>query len=223
MAVAFDTSTESHTGTTGSASEASFSWSHTGGGSAQSAVVFVFSISSTDNGSSVTYGGTSMSAVSGGSASDTVTEPGTCKAYFLDACGTGTKTVVVSRTNNATVMYAVAMTFTAGGPTEPTGVVLLQENGTYTEQAVDDGSRGQNSVRVAGAYYGGASPPAAGSSSTTEQSIDLTSFGCAAVRENTAGQGSRNIGFSDGSDDRAAVHFAVREKAYTKTGSGILI
>lgn len=216
MAVAFDVATESHTGTTGSTSQASFSWSHTAGGSARAVVVFVFSILGSDNGSSVTYGGVSMSAVAGGSASDTVTEPGTCKAYFLDNCGTGTKTVVVSRTNNATIMYADAISVTAAGATETHGVVLLQENQSPAQASVDDGSPGTDSLRVAGGYYGSAGPPAAGSSSTRPSTafIDLTSYGCAAVYETTAGQGARNIGFTNAtSDDFAAVHFAIREVA----------
>lgn len=211
MAVGFAASTESHTGTTGSASEASFSWTHTGG-ACQSAVVFVFSIAAADNGSSVTYGGASMGAVSGGVAADTLTEPGTVRAYFLDGCATGDQTVQVTRTNNATVMYAVALTFTALGACETAGVVLLQENGVYAEQSVDDGSPGTNSLRCAGGYYGGATPAPAGANSTLLQSIDLGAFGCSVVRETAAGQGARLVGFTQATaDDRAAVHFAVRE------------
>jgi hypothetical protein len=213
VAVAFSASSESHTGTTGSASEASFSWTHPGG-SAQAAVVFVFSIAASDNGSSVDYGGTSMAAVSGGSASDTLTEPGTVKAYFLDACGTGDQTVTVTRTNNATVMYAVAITLTAEQTCEvyESGIVLLEENGTFAEQNVDDGSNGIDSLRCAASYYGGAAPAPAGANSTLLQSIDLGAFGCSVVRETTAGQGSRLVGFTQATaDDRAAVHFAVRE------------
>ena len=110
MSVAHDAVSESHTGTAGVASVASFTWNHVGGASARSALVFVFGIGATCC-IGVTYGGVSMTAVPY-TAADTDTEP-FVRAYFLDNCGTGTKAVVVSRTNNAVVTYAVCMTQTA--------------------------------------------------------------------------------------------------------------
>jgi hypothetical protein len=222
LAVAFDTSTESHTGTTGAASVASFTWNHTGGGSARAALVFAFTQPlGTDITTSVTYGGTNMVAVTGGFATDTVTEPGSCKAYFLDNCGTGTKAVVVNRTNNTTIMYAVAATVTAAGACTVAGVTVQQGDQAPAQANITDGGGPTNSVRFAGAYYGGSAPPVAGANSTAMQSIDFGLLGCGTVRETTAGTGSRPVGFADASDDWACVLLAIREiQTYTDTGFG---
>lgn len=214
MAVAFDATSESHTGTTGSASQASFSWTHTVVGVPAGVLVFVFTNANSALISSVTYGGVTMAAVSGGEAIDTATEAGRCNAYFLgDNIPSGNQTVQVNRTNNATVMYAVAATVTAAHGTEATGVVLLQNDGTLAEQSVTDGSPGTNSLRFAGINSGLATAPSAGASSTVMHGINFGARSCQTVRETTAGQGSRSVGFSSAtSDDRAAVHLAVRER-----------
>jgi hypothetical protein len=223
MAVAHDAAFESHTGTTGSTSEASFTWTHTPVGTPAGVLVFTFVVNGTgDLATSVTYGGSSLTPVSGGRAVDTVGEPGDCKAWFLGASvPTGAQAVVVNRTNNATEMYAVSITVTAGADTETTGVTLLQENGAYTEQNVNDGSPGQNSVRYAGGYYGRVSVPTIGANSTALHDIDFGSFTASVARETTAGQGSRLVGWTQAqNDDRAAVHLAVREEFVPGAGSG---
>lgn len=178
-------------------------------------VVFAHTIAAAPLDTSVTANGVAMTLVPGSLAADTVTEPGCVRAYFLDnvaqlaACA-----VVVNRTNNATAMGGSAASFTALGACEvyTPGIVLLQEDGAYAVQSVDDGSPGTNSYRVAAAYYGGATPAPAGTGSSLQTSFDFTAFGISMVVENTAGQGARNVGFLQAtSDDRAAVHFAVRE------------
>lgn len=214
--IGHDLATESHTVEgTSSSNEASFSWSHGGAASGVKGVlVFVFNANNTgDDSTAVTYGGGSLAAVAGANAADTATEPGRCKTWFLGTgLSQGTQMVVVTRNNNANVMYAIAITVTAGTDTETTGTVLLQENGTWTEQSVDDGSPGTNSVRYACTYTGATTPTPAGVSSTALQSNDLGLFAAGAVRETTAGQGIRSVGFSSGTaDDRAAVHLAIRE------------
>lgn len=216
MAVAFDATSESHTGTTGSASQASFSWTHTVAGSPAGVLVFVFTNANSALISSVTYGGVDLTAVTGGQAIDTTGEPGRCDTYFLGSnVPSGNQTVEVTRTNNTTVMYAVAATVTsATGYTSTAGPVLLQNDGTLAEQNVDDGSPGANSVRFAGINSGLPAVPAAGANSTVMHGIDFGARVCQTVRETTAGQGSRPVGFSSAtSDDRAAVHLAVIEVA----------
>lgn len=220
MAVGFDTSTESATASTGSTSVASFSWSHTGAASGVKGVlVFVFNLTAaTDTATSVTYGGVTVPAVTSGFGSDTVTEPGFCKAFFL---GSGvlqsTQTVVVNRTNNANVMYAVAITTTAATDTEAGGVVTLNENQALAQQSVTDTFAGvaaiSNSMRFAGTYSGLATHPPAGAASTELQFFPATAGTncCSTVRETTAGQGARNVGFAASTDDVGAVHLAVRE------------
>lgn len=219
MAVTFDATSESHTGTTPSTSESSFSWTHTPVGTPAGVLVFAFSQTATHICTAVTYGGVSMAAVSGGAAVDTAGETGACKAWFLDSgIPTGAQTVTVTRNNTADEAYAIAITVTAAGSTAvyTSGIVLLQEDQTLAEQSVNDGSPGTNSVRFAGLCSGGVSPSAvAGASSTLLNELVFGStyyFG--AVRETTAGQGSRSVGFTrTGADDVAAVHLAVYEVA----------
>jgi hypothetical protein len=214
--VVFDTSSEAHTGTTGSASEASFSWSHGGAASNVKGVgVCVYQIANSgDDTTSVTYGGAALTRVTGGAAFDTATEPGAAVLYFLgSSVPQGTQTVEVNRANNVNILTAQAFTVTAAADTSVTGVVLLQEDGLFAEQSVDDGSPGQNSVRLACGYSGASTLPV-GPNSTSLQTITISASRTAGLaRETTAGQGARSVGFDQTSDDRAGVHFAVKETA----------
>jgi hypothetical protein len=218
MAVAFDASSESHTGTTGSASEASFSWTHTPVGTPKGVLIFAFNNSdNVDDMGVVTYGGTSVPAVTGGATSENSSEGGYVKTYFLgSSVPTGAQTVVVNRTNNAFNMYAVCVTVTADANTAvyESGIQLVfsSSGGLQAEVSVDDGSPGTNSMRFAGTHTGFLDVPSAGASSTALQSIDYGSIAAAVVRETTAGQGFRTVGFTTGAnDDYATVHLAVTE------------
>ncbi len=213
MAVAHSATSESHTGTTGSTNQASFSWTHTQSGTPQGVLVFVHGMNSaTDLVTSVTYGGTGLTRVSGGAAVDSAGEVGRTDLFFLGSgLGTGDQTIVVNRTNNANILYASAATVTAATATEVTGIILLQGDGTMAEQSVDDGSPGADSVRYAAAFSGLNAVPTVGANSTSLQIFDIGNQTARLVRETTAGQGSRLVGFTAASDDRAAVHVAVRE------------
>ena len=213
MAVAHDASSKS-SGT--STNEASFTWTHTPSGTPRGVLVFTYAKASgpPDDALSVTYGGVSLTAVSGGRAADTAGEPADCKAWFLGSgIPTGAQSVVVNRTNNSTSMHAHCATVTAATDTGTGTPVLLQGDGTLAEQSVDDGSPGTNSVRYAGLYFGDLAEPTIGANSTSLQNaffgFDATSN---LARETTAGQGARPVGFTDtSSDDRAGVHLAVKE------------
>lgn len=213
MAVAHSASSESHTGSTGSANQTSFSWTHTQTGTPRGVLVFVHvTNSSTDTVTGVTYGTVALTRIPGGAAIDAAGEPIRADLFFAGkGLPAGNQTVTVSRNNNGNIMYATVATVTAATDTNVTGIVLLQGDGTLTQQNVDDGSPGANSVRYAGATSGLNAPPTAGANSTLLQSIDVGNQSCALVRETTAGQGSRPVGFSTASDDRAAIHVAVRE------------
>ena len=215
MAVSHITSSASHASASFSVSQASFSWTHTTTTNPRGILVLVFQgVASADAATSVTYDGTTIPSLTGGRAVDTATEPGSVEAFFLGSgCPTtDNPTVVVNRTNNTTSMWAVCVTVDAATDTETAGIILLQENGAFAVQSVDDGSLGPNSVRYAGAYYGGASPAPAGTGSTLLHSNDAGAYGWSAVRETTAGSGARNVGFTQAtSDDRAGVHLAIRE------------
>lgn len=216
--VVFDNCSESHTGTTGSVSEASFSWSHTPVGTPAGVVVFVTTLDAfTDNSSAVSYGAGSLTAVTGGAALLDAAEDSHVKAYFLGSgLATGAQTVAVTRTNNARILYATACTVTAGGNTEvhEAGIVLVQANGTITEQSVTDGSPGTNSVRFSHLTSGSNAVTSAGANSTTRQSIDVGAVTSGVVSETTAGQGARSIGWAGGgATDNVAVHLAIKQAA----------
>lgn len=230
MAVALDATSESHSGTSGSASETSFSWTHTPVGTPKGILVFVHGIGGTFLNPTVTWGGLSIPAVTGGDAIDTAGEQGRTFAFFL---GSGLSSraddvVVVSRDSNVAVGYATALTVTADGDTAvyEAGIVIVEEDATIAEQSVDDGSPGSNSLRVAGLYSGLQTGPSAGANSTLAQSIDLGGTWCGLAYETTPGQGSRSVGFSSGtSDDTAAVHLAITDLGAAPGGDpeGLLI
>lgn len=221
MAVAHETATESHTGTTGSASQASFDISVPFTASSKGLLVYTFVNANADDATSVKIdpagANTDVPVVVGGRAVDTATEPGDCKAWFLGSgLPTTTTTVRINRVNNADVMYAVAITVTASANTETFGVLLRQENFDVVEENIDDGSPGTNSVRYAGDNSGLpdiVTSLVQGVNSTVLHGIDFGARVILTVRETTAGQGSRPVGFDSplGADDTAAVYLAVRE------------
>src|SRR5690348_14532878 len=203
------------------ASVASFNIGTLGTG-ARAGIVFVCthnSATAVDTG--VTWNGVAMSLLF--SATDTDTEPGVVRAYFLDNVTNGT--VTVSRTNSATVCVGYAASISAAKATLVTQTITRVSStqntnantsttgtGASGEVAVDDGSPGTNSMRFAAAYTGAATPVAQGTNSTPLQSLDSTAFGSSFVRETAAGQGSRNVGFATGTtDDWALVAVAVSE------------
>lgn len=218
-AVAFQACTESHTGTTGSTSEASFNISHTPGGTPNGAIVFTFVIGiAADYTSGVTYDGEAMTAVSGGVADGTgISEPGYVKTYLIGSGinSTSPATVTISRTNNAQVMYAVVCTFTAAAEVEvyTSGIVtVLNSSIDLTEQSVNDGSPGTNSLRFAAVMGGPNSVPPVGANTTAGPDIDLGAQTCEVGYETTPGQGSRSVGYEyTVAEDAIAIHMAVRE------------
>lgn len=213
MTVAHDSVSESHTGVSGSVSEASFSWTHTPVGTLKGVYILTFTTLTSVNAiTNVTYGGVQCTLVPGALAQDTATEPAAVRLWYLDTgIPSGAQSVVCTRTNNSAECYSAAIGVTAGNPTQPHGIVLQQEDQAPAEASVDDGSIGINSVRYCGAFYGGSNVPTPGANSTALIDIDMGLRTISVVRETTAGQGSRSVGFSDVSDDWAAIAFAVRE------------
>jgi len=248
MAAAHDNVSESHTSTSGVASVASFTWDHVPTGTPRSALVFTLAIGANPV-TGVTYGGTSMTAVPY-TAYDSDTEPGFVQAWFLDNCGTGTKAVVVNRTNNAVVTYATCMTQTAASATEVylAGVKTIAAAGaeqtaasssntgvssSWASMALDDGSPGTNSIRYLAVYSGASSVSAASTNTTTNgtsASIDFGNYVFFTLRETTPSQGSKTLTLATAiSDDLAAIGLAVRETpvdnrnaSIVNTGGGIL-
>ena len=224
---AIDATTESHTGTTGSTSQASFDISHALGANARGLLVFTFVNANADDATSVKLDPAGLNidvpAVSGGRAVDTAGEPGDCKAWFLADVGPamrgGTRTVRVNRNNNANAMYAVVVSFNGAYPMEVVNTPTLQQtDGTLAVVAQDTVRR--TAIRVAAINSGLADVGAAaanvlavGAGTTLAQSIDFGARVAAVAYETTKGSGSRSMGWSAAtSDDRAAVYLAIAEK-----------
>jgi hypothetical protein len=213
MAIAHGATAESHTGTTGSASEASFGWTHALGVAPKGFGMFVMTGSDADFITSVNIGGTNVPQVTSGEAIDSAGQPRRCTAFFLgSSLPTGNQTAQVVRSNNSTVMYAISFHVTAdAAATEIKGTpVLLQEDGTLAEVNVDAGA-GINAIRYGGVASGLPGVPTAGANSTLLHDIDLGTNVHSAVVETTPGTGSRPVGFVGASDSRAAVHIAIGE------------
>src|SRR5512137_578661 len=230
MAVAHDAVSESHTGTTGVASVAAFTWNHVPTGTPRSALVFTLAIGANPV-TGVTYGGTSMNAVPY-TAYDSDTEPGFVQAWFLDNVASGTQAIVVNRTNNAVVCYACCMTQTAASACEiyTSGVKTISGSGaeqtaasssntgvssSWSSMTLDDGSPGTNSIRYMAVHSGASSVSAASTNTTTNgtsASIDFGLYCFATFRETTPSQGSKTLTILTAiSDALAVIGLAVRE------------
>jgi hypothetical protein len=215
MAVGWDAGSESHTGTTGNTGSPNpFTWTHTPSGTPRGAAVFVMWDATSDQVTSVSYGGVGMTEITAAQAQDTADEPRTVAVFFLGSgIPTGAQTVSVSR-SGANTMYCVCVTVTAATDTEiyEPGIVKLENNGSLAEQSVTDGSPGTNSLRFAGGPLGHGGVVGPGANSTAVHSIDFGAHVAEVIRETTAGQGSRSVGAVTGTaDDRAFTHFAIRE------------
>jgi len=215
-------SAESHAGTTASTSQASFDFAtaFNGGSSPEGVAVCTYSLgSATNKATAVTYGGESMTAVAGGEATRDGTEDVNAKLWFLSSPPTGSVTITVTRTNDATPVWASAFAVEAATAAETevyaAGIVLVQTASTAAEQNVDDGSPGTNSLRFACIASGAdATDDVGANSSASAAQIDIGTMTARMVFETTAGQGSRPVGSTDTTNvDRAIVHFAVRQVA----------
>jgi hypothetical protein len=222
MGVGHDFAAESHTGTTGSQSQAFYEWFIAASDGARGLLVFTFWNSSLAAGvTSVKINpaveNIDVPAVTGGQATDTVGEPGSCRAWFIGniTFPLGGWTIRVNRSNDADIHYAVAISVNANADTHIEGTpVLLQEDGTWAEQTV--GTAGVQSQGYAGSHNGGSTTNPVGANSTAVHNIDLGAQTFDVCRETTVpgSTGTKLVGFTQAvSDDRAAVHLAISEVA----------
>jgi len=232
---------ESHSGTTGSTNEGSFSWPFTVAGTPEGAVVFVFQVGAGaadgDYCTGVTYGGASLTALNSGNyVADAVGEPGSVKAYFLgNNVPQGNVTVTVNRTNNAVEMWAVVCIVSATGTTCTTAGLQTATNdgGSWGGFTINDGSPGANSLRVMGVYNGNNTvySGATGTTTATSIRIDFGNYTCGLYVETFASEGSTSIALiSPTTSDIAAIGFAITEipigptgRTYVKAGGSMVL
>lgn len=234
MAVAYDLITQA-TNSTGT----NITWNHTTSITPQGVLVITFVNADADDATAVTYGGVTVNAVSGGRALSTGF--GDCKTWFLGSgIPSGTQSVVVTRTNNANTIYAVAVSFTAASNTSVAGVTLNTTTGNSLSETTITGAAGCLCVGATNAEYAdinaafkiisnnilrgtnslwmnnatnnsGSSPGTAGK----EGIYDFGSRSCGVVKRNTTGSGL--VGFSASStlvpsgSRQASVYLAVQE------------
>jgi hypothetical protein len=192
-------------------------FTHTPAGTPRGVLLFLVNqgAGTSDLFGAVTYGGVSMTAVSGARAVDTGGEPGQTKAYFLGASvPTGAQTVSIAVDTAALGQrWAICITLTAAADTAISGTpVLVEGDAAQAEQNVDSGA--DVALRFACIYSGfqTESSLAAGANSTLLLGADFGSMTAATVRETTAGSGSRPVGFFHATpDDQASVHLAIAE------------
>lgn len=221
-------SCESHSGTTGSTSEANFEIPDgstcNAGASLQGGFVCVAgSLTSARTDTGVTWGGQAMTFID--EAISATAEPMHMSLYFLSSPPSGAQTIQVTRTNDATRLYAIATGVDASTTnTEVTGLVKQQGVTAAAEQNVDDGSPGTDSLRFACGAFAVNAIPTGGANSTLSLGIDFGTETVSGQFENTAGQGSRAVGpATQASDDVAAVYFAIREILTTAVQPGTLL
>lgn len=230
MAIAYDAvSSLGSSSTSGS----SFNWNHTPSGTPKGVVVFTFTNANADDATDVTYGGVTMTAVSGGRAVDTAGEPGDCKVWFLGSgVPTGMQNIVVTRNTSGNGMTGIALTVTSSQDSDihTAGIVLAQEDQVLSEKSPTDGNSGTgNSLYVAGTFSGCNSfqttlftslpSPSVlypGGNSTWRAGFDFGTTVCGVVTRTNVGTGAQAVGFVTGltpTEDVAAVHFAIKDVA----------
>ena len=224
MAVSLIRSAESHSGTTGSVSEVSFTFAVGQAGDAPKGIlVFVFQgVLDTDQITSVTYGGTSVPALSGANAYDTSTEKGRCKTFFLGVnvpSGAPSGGVVVNRTNSTTTMYAVAYLLGGAANLRSFGTpYVLNNNAVMAQQSF---AAGATTTQIfAAAYSGGVTVPT-GTNMTigTGTYLLYAAYAFFSGYETTPTTGTRTRGFICATDDLGYVILAVGEVVgYAATG-----
>lgn len=219
MAVTFIRTVESHTGNTGSTAEASYTFQPGQAGDApKGIVVFTFcGGSSTDVATAVTYGGSTLNTISGGYAYDATTELGCVTAWLLGSSvptGAPTGGVVVTRTNNSYVSYAVAFLLAGGKDLVNACEPSLQgvTNAAIAPQPIPAGSA--TSIVLAGAYSGDNTPAPVGNADMTVAHTLVGSYNYTfgSAYETTPTTGTRTRGCTQAtSDDIAHVIIAITE------------
>lgn len=228
MSIGYDASSESNTGSSTDKNSTGFSWTHTPVGTPRGVAVFVMNTTATTaTTTGVTYGSTSLIAVSNRATTPAGSlEPGAVTGFFLgNNVPTGAQTVTVSRLNNSDELYAVAVTFTAATDTKWSDIYTASSaSGTLSEITVPQNGESLSSIYVAGIHSGlpktgsNAASPGANtiSSGTTSSWAQLSEFGqsgmAGVIRENSATTGNRLFGFvSTTADDYVLLWFAVSE------------
>lgn len=204
MAVAYDAYSAS-----GAPSADTLSWTHTPVGTPRGVLVLIVDNAASSNAiTSVTYGGTAMTAVNGSPVAHTTgSEDGYLYAYFLGASiPTGAQTVEVTE-STATSKSAACYTVTAGGDTHASSAGVLDSGGMLDPSTTV--SLGTGDYFVAAALHSGTGSlgtcaPLAGFTTVDSQDFGLQT--CYFVRKDAVASGSVTVGWdSSGFTEEAGI------------------
>lgn len=214
MTVAHDASSASHSGT--SSSTGDFSWTHTPTGVPRGALVLIaLNAEAIDEIASVTYGGVAMAEVPlSPLLHATGAEDGTLFGYFLGSgVPTGAQTVQVTVSGSTRAKTAQCVTVTASRDTTIDDTTTL-ETGAAANPSVSLDATAEAAIYAAlhsGALTSGVDPDA-----NTTQLRETTFTGTFTISfarrtTNASGAGSFSVGWTSGSDEQAVLGVAIRE------------
>lgn len=207
MAVEYDASTKN----VAAADPQSFT--HTPSGTPRGVVVMIaHGTTASDIVVGVTYGGVAMTRI--GSISDALGEPGRAYSYFLGVgVPAGAQTVSVDRTEATTSVLVVAITVTGVDDMEAYGFGGIA--GDLVNPRAIVGSSGNRISTGFLIVYSGlnalASLTAVDADTTIIQDNDFGIFVATCCRRTTAGEGTKTIGYTAGSDDVAQESVTIGE------------
>lgn len=214
MAIAHDTATLAQAGGWTTTPDPK-TWSHAGASSGVKGVIVFLTAAgaSTDQITSVSYGGVSMSRIAtNGFSVDSAGEPGTSYCYFLGASvPQGTQTVSVDHTATTNEKYGCSITVTGAYDTFVAASNKRDGDIANPQWALDSGAR--TAIRYAHIYSGlgvvGNVAPLANMSALVSE--DMGAFLARTDRETTPSSGSTTVGWTSTSDDVAAIGVAIAE------------
>lgn len=221
MSIAHDATSGSHTGT--SSSTGDFSWTHTPVGTPRGVLVLiVLNAEAIDEIAGVTYGGQAMTEVAlSPLLHATGSEDGTVYGYFLgSSVPAGAQTVQVTTSGSTRAKTAQCMTMTAAKDTAVDDTTTL-ESGAATDPAVSLDTTAEAAIYAA--LHSGASTAGVAPDGNTTQLRETTFTGTFALSfarrtSNASGAGSFSVGWTSSSDEQAVLGVAIRE-VFEATGS----
>lgn len=211
MAVALDVVTDggTFTGVTNP-----FEYTHTPTGTPRGVVVMLVQSNGADRISGVTYGGTSMTEVTGSPNPNVGGEVSNTYMYFLgSSVPTGAQTVSVTNDSTGTTWSVVSITVTADDDTEITVSTITETVQADPQITLDTGSTVAERVAVLGS---GLNAPANASVLTGYTDTGVVDFGTRSGKmcyEDTAASGSQTIGWTAASDDVVMIAGAITQVA----------
>ncbi len=216
MAIAFDAVSSTVPGT------GALSWLHTPIGTPKGVIVFVVqNVGTADEVTGVTYGGVTMTEVTGSPNLHTTGEPGGVHAFFLgSSIPTGDQTISVSVNGTGSSKAGIAISVTAAANTEINDVDATINSDAQADPSVTLQLNGISSFCCIGFHSGQNAPTAITplTNWTTIAEVDFGSQTSGFYRYNTIGTADVTAGWTQTSEDAAAIAIAIDEVGSAPAG-----